>query len=199
MDKKSKQPLRVTVYGGTNNKHYTEAELDCSEKLGKYLASIGAEVLTGACRGFPRFVGKAAKRDGAKVIGYSPAKNEKEHIEKYNFPMDGVTHMEYITRDGEHQADNFLRRSWDMVPFSDVAIALGGSWGTYTELLFSFWYKKTIILVHEFGGAVEAFLNTWSFFDNRDNNPAVHQGAKVINAKNVDEAIAALEKIRKGK
>ncbi|MCL2846566.1 MAG: hypothetical protein FWE38_02640 [Firmicutes bacterium] len=190
-----KKPMRVTVYGGTNNKAFTEQELDCSERLGRYLAKIGAEVLTGACRGFPRFVGREAARNGSKVIGYSPAMNEQEHIEKYKFPMDGVTHMEYIKVNGEHQADNFLRRSWDMVPFSDVAIALGGSWGTYTELLFSFWYKKTIILVQGFGGATEAFANTWNFFDSRDNNPAVHMGSTIINVANVDEAIAALEKL----
>ncbi|MCL2756346.1 MAG: hypothetical protein FWE45_04850 [Firmicutes bacterium] len=189
--------MRVTVYGGTNNVVYSEQEMACSHKLGRYLASIGAEILTGACRGFPQFVGQEAVKHGAKVVGYSPALNERDHVEKYQFPLDGVSHMEYIKIDGVNQADNFLRRSWDMNEFSDVAVALGGSWGTYTELLFSFWYKKTIILVKGFGGACEAFHSTWKFFDERDNNPAVHQGSTIIIVENVEEAISELEKLRK--
>jgi len=188
--------FHVTVFGGTNNKEFTAAEEACSKKLGKYLGEVGAEVLTGACRGFPLFVGREAIKHGAKVIGYSPAMDEKEHVEKYGFPLDGVTDMEYIKKDGKHQADNFLTRSWEMTPYSDVVIALGGSWGTYTELLFSFWYKKTIILVEGFGGAVEAFGNTHKFFGSRCYNPGVHYGATLISVKTVDEAVAEIEKIR---
>ena len=186
---------RVTVYGGTNNKSYSEKELGESARFGKFLAEKGADVLTGACLGFPYFVGKAAAEAGGKVVGYSPALNEHDHIHKYKFPMDGVTHMEYIEKDGENQAENFLKRSWDMNYYSDVVVALGGSWGTYTELLFSFWYKKTIILVTDFGGAVEAFDNTWKFFDERDNNPAVHNGSVIIRVKNIDEAMSEIEKL----
>jgi len=189
--------MKVTVYGGTNNKEYTKQEMECSHKLGKYLAGIGAEILTGACRGFPQFVGQEAIKHGGKVIGYSPALNEKDHVEKYGFPLDAVTHMEYIKKDGVNQADNFLTRSWEMTPYSDVVIALGGSWGTYTELLFSFWYKKTIILVKGFGGACEAFHNTWTFFDERCINPAVHHGANIILVDNVEQAIEQIEKLRK--
>ena len=186
--------LKVTVYGGTNNKTYDANEVAGSEKLGTYLAGIGAEILTGACDGFPRFVGRAAKNAGGRVIGYSPALNEDDHINKYKFPMDGVTDMEYITDDGVNQADNFLRRSWDMNKYSDIVIALGGSWGTYTELLFSFWYKKIIILVKGYGGAVEAFNNTYNFFDQRDFNPAVHHGSEIIMVDTIEEAIAEVEK-----
>ena len=188
--------MKITVYGGTNNLNYTPAEIAQSEKLGKYLASRKMEVLTGACRGFPEYVGRAALKAGAKVIGYSPAKDERDHVDNFQFPLDAVTHMEYKKIDGASQADNFFNRSLDMTKFCDVCIALGGSWGTYTELLFSFWYKKTIILVKGFNGAVEAFENTYNFFDKRDTNPAVHQGAKIIIVNSVDEAIAELEKVK---
>ena len=184
---------KVTVYGGTNNKSYTAQEMEECKKLGKYLAKKGLEVLTGACNGFPLFVGREAIAHGGKVVGYSPARNKKDHVQKYNFPIDGVTHLEFIEKDGQNPAENFLKRSWDMNYYSDIVIALGGSWGTYTELLFSFWYKKTIILVTSFGGAVEAFDNTWNFFNSRDINPAVHNGAKLIKVANIEEAIKVFE------
>jgi len=189
--------MKIAVFGGTNNKEYTEQEMECSKKLGKYLGSIGAEVLTGACKGFPLFVGQEAIKHGSKVTGYSPALNEKDHVEKFGFPLDGVTHMEYIKEDGEHQAANFLKRQWEMAMAADTVIALGGSWGTYTELLFAFWYKKTIILVKGFGGAAEAFYNTYKFFDERENNPAVHTGMTKVVVCSVDTAIQEIEKLRK--
>ena len=202
--------LKVTVYGGTNNQKYNKKEIECAQRFGSFLASIGAEILTGACYGFPYYIGKASVAQGGKVVGYSPAVNEKEHTEKYKFPLDGVSHMEYIDPrevtglfmanelldETKNKSKSFIRRSYEMTPFSDIVVAFGGSWGTYTELLFSFWSKKTIILISEFGGAAEAFLNTWNFFDVRDNNPVVHQGATIVCVANVDEAIDAIEKLR---
>ena len=179
--------MKITVYGGTNSKVYTDKQKTECEKLGKALASMGAEVLTGACGGFPYFVGKAAVQGGSKVWGYSPAINQKEHEGKFGYPMDGVTDMIYKGTGGT--AESLLKRMQDMVPFAPIAVALGGSWGTYYELILAFWYKKTVILVEEFGGAVEAFMNTYEFFGKRDVNPAVHLGPTIIRVKCVDEAI----------
>ena len=186
--------MKVTVYGGTNNKSYTDSEISACEKLGTWLAENKMEVLTGACKGMPYYTGRAAVKAGGKVVGYTPALNKKEHIEKYDFPMDGVTDLVYNKVRWYTQAENFLRRSWDMTPFSDVVVALGGSWGTYSELIFSFFGKKTIILVECFGGAVEAFINTYNFFGSRDVNPAVHLGPTIIKVKNIDGAIEEIKK-----
>ena len=187
--------MKIIVYGGTNNQHYSEKEMQQCRKLGKYLADIGSEVLTGACWGFPYFVGKAAVEAGGTVIGYTPAENKTEHIERYKFPMDGVSEMSYAKKSSS-MTESFLKRSWDMTPFSDVMIALGGSWGTYFEIMLSFFYKKTIILVSEFGGAAEAFDNTHKFFDERPVNPEVHRGSTIIRVKTIDDAIASVEEIR---
>jgi len=185
--------MKVTVYGGTNNKSYSAAEISECEKLGNWLAKSKIEILTGACKGMPYYTGRAAVKAGGKVIGYSPAINKKEHVEKYDFPLDGVSDLVYNKVRWYTQAENFLRRSWDMTPFSDVVVALGGSWGTYSELIFSFFAKKTIILVESFGGAVEAFINTYNFFGSRDVNPAVHNGSTIIKVKSIDEAIKVIK------
>jgi len=186
--------MKVTVYGGTNNKTYTPKQIAECEKLGKFLAGEKIEVLTGACRGFPYYVGKAAIQNGGRVIGYSPASNLNEHTDKYKFPADGVTDLVFNSEQKESFSENFMKRSIDMVPFSDVVIALGGSWGTYFELLLSFMYRRTIILVEQFEGAVKAFENTFEFFGKRDINPDVHFGPKIIRVKNIDQAIEALAK-----
>lgn len=183
--------MKITVYGGTNNKVYTDRQIAECEKLGAWLGSVGASVLTGACKGYPYYVGKAAIKAGAKeVIGYSPAVNLKEHTDLYKFPTDGVTKIVYTRGKYESMSESFLRRSMDMTPYSDVVVAMGGSWGTFAELVFSFMYQRKIILVEEFEGAVKAFEDVYDFFGARDINPAVHNGAKIIKVKTVDELIS---------
>ena len=187
--------MKVTIYGGTNNKAYSKAEVSECEKLGAWLAKNKIDILTGACKGMPYYTGRAAVKAGGKVIGYTPALNKKEHVEKYGFPLDGTTDLVYNKVRYYTQAENFLHRSWDMTPFSDVVVALGGSWGTFSELIFSFFAKKTIILVQSFGGAVEAFINTYNFFGSKDVNPAVHNGATIIKVKDIDGAIAEIKRL----
>lgn len=200
----SNNNIKITVFGGTNNKNYTEKEISACQKLGKYMGSIQAHVLTGACGGFPFFVGESAILNGARVFGFTPATNIKEHIDVYGFPLQGVSDMVYAKQrtnpqTGEavevSQSESFMLRSIEMTPFSDVVIALGGSWGTFFELLLSFFYHKTIILIEEFEGAVKAFHNAYEYFGKRDTNPKVHLGSKIIRVKNVDAAIDELENI----
>jgi len=190
--------MKVTIYGGTNNENYSKEEIAECDKLGKFLAKSDMTTLTGACYGYPYYVGRAAVKHGGRVIGYSPAVDLEEHIEKYKFPTDGVSELEFIAKDGVSKADNFLRRSMDMSSFSDVVVAMGGSWGTYSELIFSFFYKKTIILVDncKFDGATQAFLKTWEYFDQRENNPHVHLGATIWHAKDIAETCRLLERLK---
>ena len=75
----------------------------------------------------------------------------------------------------------------DMTPYSDVVVALGGSWGTFSELLFSFFAKKKMIIVDEFGGAGQIFDTVNDFFRSRDNNPDVQNGAEIIHVKDMAE------------
>jgi len=186
---------KVTVYGGLRMAGLSEFELGEANKLGKFLGERKIEILTGACIGFPQFVGREAIKYGSKVVGYSPALNLDEHVNKYKFPTDGTTHLEFIKEDGANKAANFLQRSMDMNVFSDIVIAMGGSWGTYVELLFSFFGKKTIILIEGLGGAAEQFHRTFEFFDANDHNPDVHRGPTIIRCKDVDGAIAELKNL----
>lgn len=187
--------MKVTVYGGTNNKTYTPRQIELCERLGRHLGEMHADVLTGACRGYPYYVGKAAIKYGSKVFGYTPAMNLDEHVNVYKFPTDGVTDLVFSKTVYDTHSESFLRRSMEMTPFSDVVIAMGGSWGTFSELIMSFMLKRTIILVEEFDGAVRAFEKAYKFFGKREINPEVHNGAKIIRVKTVDDAISEMSKL----
>jgi predicted Rossmann-fold nucleotide-binding protein len=189
--------MKITVFGGTNNREYDKHQIAECEKLGAFLGKIRAEVLTGACKGFPYFVGRAAIKGGAAVTGYSPARNLEEHKTRYGFPEDGVTNLVFVEQNYPEMAESFMRRSFDMTPFADVVVAMGGSWGTFAELILSFMFRKTIILVEEFEGAVKAFEDAYEFFGKRDINPAVHNGAKIIRVKTVDELIQEVAKLNR--
>jgi predicted Rossmann-fold nucleotide-binding protein len=190
--------MNVTVYGG-GYKKLTEHEINQCKKMGKFLASIGAEVLTGGGSGIPYQVGKAAVENGARVYGRSPARNAKEHQEKYNFKFDGVTDMIYIKKSFSNPAEGLIQRMNDMQHFSDVVISMGGNWGTFYELILSLYYKKTIIIINEFDGAGEMFQQAHQFFGARDFNPKVHLGANLLPVRDVDEAIKVLKSLRGAK
>jgi len=187
--------MKVIVYGSQNNAVYTPEEIKKCKKFGEFLAKKGCEILTGACTGYPYFVGKAAVAKGARVIGYSPGINEEEHVNVYKFLTDGVNEMVYNEVKYPSMSESYLRRSMDMTSFSDIVVAMGGSWGTFSELLLSFMLKRTIIMIEEFEGAVKAFKDVYDFMGARDINPAVHNGAKLIYVKTVDEAITLMSKL----
>jgi predicted Rossmann-fold nucleotide-binding protein len=188
--------VKITIYGGTNNKSYSEEEIKQCEELGAFLAKNKHEILTGACGGYPYYVGRGAVKNGGRVIGYTPAVNLKEHTERYRFKTDGVSvkDMVYAEKDFGKNSDNFLRRSMDMTPYSDIVVAIGGSWGTFSELVFSFFAKKKIIIVDGFGGAGIEFQHAYDYFSARDNNPDVQQGAELIHVPDLKGVIDCIKK-----
>lgn len=185
------------VFNGGGYRKLSEHDISECQKLGRFLASIGAEVMTGGGGGYPYQVGKAAVLAGGKVIGRSPARNPKEHEEKYNFKFDGVSQMIYVKKKFKKHTEGLLQRMQDMQTFGDITITMGGTWGTLYELILSFYHKKIIILIEEFEGATTLFRDAHTYFGTRgDINPAVHFGPTIIPVKNVDEAIEALKKIK---
>lgn len=187
--------MKITVYGAGHRK-LSDYEIKQCKKLGKYLGSVKAEVMTTGGSGIPYHVGKAAVQGGAHVYGRSPARNAEEHVKKFGGALDGVTDMIYMTKSYPTPAEGLLKRTQEMQPFSELVISMGGNWGTFYELILSLYYKKTIILVNEFEGASVAFQNVHTFFGVRDFNPRVHLGATLIPVKDIDEAIAVLKKYK---
>jgi uncharacterized protein (TIGR00725 family) len=121
--------IKVGVMGSANDTLPDVVAQVVSEKadaLGRAIAARDLLLLTGATTGLPYIVGKGARRDGAFHIGVSPATSEREHVERYNLPLDACNTIIY-TGFGLKGRNVVLVRSCDVVLF------VGGSWGTLNE------------------------------------------------------------------
>lgn len=97
-----------------------------AESLGREIAGHDAVLLTGATTGLTYIVGTSARAAGAFHIGISPAATEREHIEKYELPLDACDTIIY-TGFGLKGRNVVLVRSCDVVLF------IGGSMGSLNE------------------------------------------------------------------
>lgn len=121
--------IKVGVMGSADNAlagGVTDAVREKGEALGREIAARDCLLLTGATTGLTYIVGKSARAAGAFHIGISPASNEREHVEKYELPLDSCDSIIY-TGFGLKGRNVVLVRSCDIVLF------IGGSWGTLNE------------------------------------------------------------------
>src|SRR5258706_3861141 len=89
--------------------------------LGLAIASRDVILLTGATTGAVYETGKAASEAGALHIGISPASDEREHVERYELPLDACSAIIY-TGFGLKGRNVVLVRSCDIVLFIGGAI-----------------------------------------------------------------------------
>lgn len=114
--------------------------LDAYEKakeLGREIARQGAIITTGATTGFPMYAAMGAKDECGFSIGFSPASNEREHVETYKLPIDFMDVVLY-TGFGYSGRDLLLVRS------SDAIIIGCGRIGTLNEFAVAFEDRRPI-------------------------------------------------------
>ena len=104
----------------------TDAVREKAEALGREIAARDCLLLTGATTGLTYIVGKSARSARAFHIGISPASGEREHLEKYELPLDSCDSIIY-TGFGLKGRNVVLVRSCDVVLF------VGGSMGSLNE------------------------------------------------------------------
>ena len=75
--------IKLAVTGAAETGHCGESALEASKELGREIARHGATLVTGATTGVPLWASIGAKEEEGTVVGISPAKTEKEHIEVY--------------------------------------------------------------------------------------------------------------------
>ncbi len=108
--------------------------LDAYEKakeVGREIAKRGGIITTGATTGFPMYAAMGAKDECGFSIGFSPAANEREHVETYKLPLDFMDVVVY-TGFGYAGRDLLLVRS------SDAMIIGCGRIGTLNEFAVAF-------------------------------------------------------------
>ena len=114
--------------------------LDAYEKakeVGREIAKHGAIITTGATTGFPMYAAMGAKDECGFSIGFSPASNEREHVETYKLPLDFMDVVVY-TGFGYSGRDLLFVRS------SDAIIIRCGRIGTLNEFSVAFEDRRPI-------------------------------------------------------
>jgi uncharacterized protein (TIGR00725 family) len=96
--------------------------LQRANALAHALAQPELHLLTGATTGIVYVVGKRAHEAGVFHVGLSPASNSREHVEKYQLPLDACDLIIY-TGFGLKGRNVVLVRSCDVVLF--IAGAMG--------------------------------------------------------------------------
>lgn len=116
-----------------------------SFEIGKEIALNNHVLRFGGCWGYPYEAAKGAFENKGKVVAVSPAKNKKEHINKYKFPANDFTEIEYTGL-------GIPGRNVPLVLDSDAAIIISGQIGTLNEFTLALHQKKNIGVLEGSGG-----------------------------------------------
>jgi uncharacterized protein (TIGR00725 family) len=129
--------LKLCVSGAAETGHCGIDAYDKGVELGRQIAKHNAIIVTGATTGFPLWSAMGAKEAGGFSLGFSPGSTEKEHVEKYNLPIEYMDVIVY-TGFGYPGRDLILTRASDAIFFGCGRI------GTIHEFTIAFEDKKPI-------------------------------------------------------
>ena len=130
-------------------------------EIGQELAKKEILLLTGAGKGYPYEAAKGAFSDDGKVFGVSPATNEEEHINTYNFPNDTFTEIEFTGL-------GVPGRNFPLVQQADAIIVIGGQIGSLNEFTIAFHYGKVIGILKDSGGITDLIDKISDICDKRN-------------------------------
>ena len=131
--------MKIAISG--SGKGTDKLILEKAKELGNLIAKNKHTLLTGGCKGYPYSAARGALLEGGEVIAYSPAKDEQQHIEKYNFPIDQG--IEYI-----YTSLGIPERNIPLIKNADIVIILDGQIGTLNEFCIAFHENKPIKILN---------------------------------------------------
>ncbi len=155
--------IKICVSGASETGHCGVDALEKAKELGREIVRQGAVLVTGATTGFPLWVAMGAKEEGGISIGFSPASNEREHIEVYKLPLDYMDLIVY-TGFGYSGRDLLLTRS------ADAVICGCGRMGTIHEFTIAFEDGKPLGIYEgpwETGEELKAIMEKSHRFNNK--------------------------------
>ena len=124
---------------------FDKSVLKKAYEIGKEIAGNNNTLRFGGCWGYPYEAAKGAFENNGKVIAISPAKNKEEHVNKYKFPTDNFTEIEYTGL-------GIPARNIPLVVNSDAILIISGQIGTLNEFTIAYYHKKPIGILEESGG-----------------------------------------------
>ncbi len=120
-------PLQVGVIG--SGECYEDV-CEIAERVGELLAERGCVILNGGLYGVMEAVSKGAKRKGGFVVGIVPGKDKRE----------ANRYCDVVIATNMGHARNMI-----IVHSSDVIIAIGGGYGTISEMAIALKEGKRVV------------------------------------------------------
>jgi len=124
---------------------FDESISEKAASIGRAIAENDHVVLTGACNGYPNEAAKAAFEIKGKVMGFSPARDNDEHVKFYNFPTGNFTELIFTGL-------GIPERNIPLVRNSDAVILIDGKIGTLNEFSIAMHLGKKIGVLKGAGG-----------------------------------------------
>jgi uncharacterized protein (TIGR00725 family) len=119
--------------------HLSSVALDVAERVGRGIAQRGGVLVCGGRGGVMRAACKGAKEGKGITVGLLPDSKDEAN-EFVDLPLSTGLGM---------------RRNFLVVSAVDAVIAIGGRWGTLSEISFAMIFKKPVVLIAGTGGCVD--------------------------------------------
>jgi len=143
--------------------------------------------------GLPYEAVLGANEMNGRVIGFSPAVNEDNHIHQFRFPLEGFSKLMFVP-DNYQFVDNkkacLKYRNISSVVYCDCAVIISGRCGTINELTIAYDLGKNIGVLSGTGG-ISKFIKT--LIDDWNKPTSSH----IIYESNPKKLIVRLEEITK--
>lgn len=134
----------IAVCGSDGDDECLTADaLRTAEDVGWHIAQRDGVLICGGRSGIMRAACKGAKRGNGVTVGILPV-SKKEANEFVDIPL--VTGLGH-------------RRNFLVVNAADAVIAIGGRWGTLSEIAFAVIFEKPLVLISGTGGTVDRIIN----------------------------------------
>ncbi len=180
--------MKIAVYGSALG-GITDTLKQIARDVGRKIAERNHTIVTGACPGLPYEAVLGTKELRGKVIGFSPAVDLEEHIERFNFPYEEFDELIYIpqnfTYHNQKGACLKLRNVYS-VAFSDAVICISGRFGTLNEFTIAYDLGKPIGLVSGTGGAVSQIPKLIKIFQKKSDS-------KIFYSESPQDLVSQLE------
>jgi hypothetical protein len=131
--------LIAVVGSDEDDTRLSAVALEIAEKVGRGIAQRGGVLVCGGRGGVMRAACKGAKAENGITVGILPEAKEEAN-EFIDIPLPTGLGM---------------RRNLLVAYAADVVIAIGGRWGTLSEISFAMIFQKPVVLVQGTGGCVD--------------------------------------------